>query len=203
MLNVQAANKYVPYQDLECKQMLADLLDKPDRYADHIKRFTYSFTAQMVFGFRTSDIQDPRLVHFYEGFDKFAKIVASQTSALLDLYPILRWLPEFCLPALMEARALGRTERAFYSGFWLESKTRIKNGTSTVSSILYVSFNQSTLTSRVPALLLRRYSQGSREGRLVGYSMRIYKWLCSRRWIGYNVSYRSASSFLMWLETEL
>ncbi|KAI8932188.1 hypothetical protein NX059_011068 [Plenodomus lindquistii] len=130
MLHVQAAKTYVPYQDLECKQMLVDLLDKPDRFADHIKRFTYSLTAQMVYGFRAVDIQDPRLVQFYNGFDQFAKVVASQTSALLDLYPILRWLPEFCLPALREARALGRKERKFYNGLWFEAKEHIKNGTS-------------------------------------------------------------------------
>jgi hypothetical protein len=138
MLHVQAAKTYVPYQDLESKQMLAELLDQPDLFADHIKRFTYSLTAQMVFGFRTPYIQDPRLVQFYSGFDKFAKIVASQTSALLDLYPILRWLPEFCLPALLEARALGRKERVFYSGLWLEAKARIKNGTSNVSRSSWV-----------------------------------------------------------------
>jgi hypothetical protein len=167
MLHVQAAKTYVPYQDLESKQMLAELLDQPDLFADHIKRFTYSLTAQMVFGFRTPDIQDPRLVQFYSGFDKFAKIVASQTSALLDLYPILRWLPEFCLPALLEARALGRKERVFYSGLWLEAKARIKNGTSNVSRSLWVSCNQLRLTSRVPALPLRRYSQCASKGRLV------------------------------------
>jgi len=29
MLHVQAAKTYAPYQDLECKQMLVDLLDQP------------------------------------------------------------------------------------------------------------------------------------------------------------------------------
>jgi len=130
------------YQHLHVRHTLTLYIHLLDRFADHIKRFTYSLTAQMVYGFRTVDIQDPRLVQFYSGFDKFAKIVASQTSALLDLYPVLRWLPEFCLPALREARALGRKEREFYQGLWLEAKAHIKNGTSTVS-ILSWSWNLS------------------------------------------------------------
>ena len=153
----------MPYQDLECKQML---VDPPDQFTDHIKRFTYSITAQMVFGFRTVDIKDPRLVQFYDGFDKFAKIVASQTSALLDLFPVLRWLPEFCLPALREARALGRKEREFYNGLWLEAKAKIKNKTSTVIIAHPPSVHElvqvSKLTSCVLALLLCRHSQGAR-----------------------------------------
>ncbi|KAF2993292.1 hypothetical protein E8E14_000680 [Neopestalotiopsis sp. 37M] len=131
MLHVQAAKTYIPYQDLECKQMLADILETPYFFADHIKRFTYSLTLQMVFGLRTSSIEDPKLVEFYENFDKFGKIVASQSSALLDLYPILRRLPETLLPALKETRALSEKEKRFYVGLWLEAKTRIQDGSST------------------------------------------------------------------------
>ncbi|KAH6842954.1 cytochrome P450 [Chaetomium sp. MPI-CAGE-AT-0009] len=130
MLHMDAAKAYTPYQDLECKQMLADLLDRPEQYADHLKRFTNSLTTQMVYGFRIVDIHDPRLVQFYSGFAKFAKVVASQTSALLDLYPILRWLPECLLPTLREARRVGQAERDFYVGLWLSAKQRIENGMS-------------------------------------------------------------------------
>ena len=37
LLNVQAARTYVPYQVLENKQMLNDLLDTPDNFVNHMR----------------------------------------------------------------------------------------------------------------------------------------------------------------------
>jgi cytochrome P450 len=39
LLNVQAARTYVPYQVLENKQMLNDLLDTPDDFVNHMRRY--------------------------------------------------------------------------------------------------------------------------------------------------------------------
>jgi cytochrome P450 len=39
LLNVQAARTYVPYQDLENKQMLNDLLNTPDDFVNHMRRY--------------------------------------------------------------------------------------------------------------------------------------------------------------------
>lgn len=39
LLNVQAARTYVPYQLLENKQMLNDLLDTPDNFKNHMRRY--------------------------------------------------------------------------------------------------------------------------------------------------------------------
>ena len=64
-LNIKAARTYVPYQDLENKAMLLDLLDDPLRFLDHIRRYTNSLTTQMIFGFRTIDTDDPRLKQLY------------------------------------------------------------------------------------------------------------------------------------------
>ena len=64
-LNIRAAKTYVPYQDLENKHMLAGLLESPDLFFDHIRRYTNSLTTQMVFGFRTPDIDDPKLKQLF------------------------------------------------------------------------------------------------------------------------------------------
>jgi hypothetical protein len=39
LLNVQAARTYVPYQVLENKQMLSELLDTPDDFVNHMRRY--------------------------------------------------------------------------------------------------------------------------------------------------------------------
>lgn len=64
-LNIKAARTYVPYQDLENKAMLLGFLEKPNQFVDHIRRYTNSLTTQMVFGFRTTSTEDPKLKQLY------------------------------------------------------------------------------------------------------------------------------------------
>jgi hypothetical protein len=66
VLSVSAARTYVPYQDLENKAMLLGVLENPNNFIEHLRRYTASLTTQMTFGFRTTDIGDPR---FKQAFD--------------------------------------------------------------------------------------------------------------------------------------
>jgi hypothetical protein len=48
LLNQNVARTYVPYQMLENKQMLNDLLDTPDDFLKHIRRYSNALTTTMV-----------------------------------------------------------------------------------------------------------------------------------------------------------
>jgi cytochrome P450 len=128
-LNIKAARSYVPYQDLENKAMLVGLLEKPDLFVDHIRRYTNSLTTQMIFGFRTTSIDDPKLKQLFHGFEKFSQVVGTHTAALLDLFPVLRKLPDFLLPVRRYAKELHEKEIELYIGHWLNVKKAIKNET--------------------------------------------------------------------------
>jgi hypothetical protein len=41
--------------------MLVGMLDQPERWNDHLRRYTSSVTTQLVFGFRTTDIDDAKM----------------------------------------------------------------------------------------------------------------------------------------------
>ncbi|KAI8932356.1 hypothetical protein NX059_010548 [Plenodomus lindquistii] len=127
-LNLKAAKTYVPYQDLENKAMLVGLLDSPDLFADHINRYTNSLTTQMIFGFRTISIDDPKLKQLYSGFENFSEAAGAQTAALLDLFPVLRSLPDAFLPLRRYAKKLHEKESELYVGHWLRIKNAIKSG---------------------------------------------------------------------------
>ncbi|KAH7397323.1 cytochrome P450 [Pyrenochaeta sp. MPI-SDFR-AT-0127] len=127
-LNIKAARTYIPYQDLENKFMLVSFLEAPNLFIDHIRRYTNSLTTQMVFGFRTTSNQDPKLKQLFYGFEKFSAITGTQTAALLDIFPILRVLPDFVLPLRRYAKELHKRESALYIGHWLDVKKTIKNG---------------------------------------------------------------------------
>ncbi|KAI5922679.1 cytochrome P450 [Camillea tinctor] len=128
-LNVKAARAYVPYQDLENKAMLLGFLETPSLFVDHIRRYTNSLTTQMVFGFRTTDINDPKLKQLYHGFEKFSEVCGSATASLLDLYPILRQLPDALLPLRRYVKELHRKESKLYVGHYLDTKKRLHEGT--------------------------------------------------------------------------
>ncbi|CAO2652685.1 Nn.00g020960.m01.CDS01 [Neocucurbitaria sp. VM-36] len=128
-LNIKAAKTYVPYQDLENKAMLVGFVEQPDLFVDHIRRYTNSLTTQMVFGFRTTSIDDPKLKQLFHGFEKFSQVVGTQMAALLDLFPALRALPDFALPLRRYAKKLHEKENNLYVGHWLRVKQAIKNGT--------------------------------------------------------------------------
>lgn len=66
ILRIETVRTYVPYQDLENRAMLVGMLEDPDNFIDHLRRYTASLTTQMTFGFRTTSIQDPK---FKEAFD--------------------------------------------------------------------------------------------------------------------------------------
>lgn len=65
IMNIKAAVTYVPYQDLENKVLLAGLLDTPEDFLPHIRRFTYSLSTQMIYGYRCIDNKDPKLLQLF------------------------------------------------------------------------------------------------------------------------------------------
>ncbi|KAI0164381.1 cytochrome P450 [Hypoxylon sp. FL1284] len=127
-LNIKAARTYVPYQDLENKAMLLAILEQPAFFIDHIRRYTNSLTTQMLFGFRTLSIDDPRFKQLYHGFEKFSNLTGSQSAALLDVFPVLRYLPDFLVPMRKYSKELHRKEKDLYVGHYLETKRRLQEG---------------------------------------------------------------------------
>ncbi|MCJ1364843.1 hypothetical protein MMC16_003960 [Acarospora aff. strigata] len=119
----------VPYQDLENKQMLYEMLEDPTHFLEHIRRYSNSLTTSMVFGWRTTTSDDPKMVQLFEGFSEFVEINQTGTAALMDSFPILRWFPDSILPTQAKAKALHKVEKKLYLNHWLKAKTSIEDGT--------------------------------------------------------------------------
>ncbi|KAL6364281.1 hypothetical protein LRP88_02200 [Fusarium phalaenopsidis] len=129
LLNSQVSKEYVPYQVLENKQMLHDMVVQPEQFLDNIRRYSNSLTTTMVFGWRTPMNNDKKLIQLFEGFSKFADLNQTGVAALLDSFPMLRKLPEFFLPLQQKARDLHQKEKALYLSHWLKAKEEFANGT--------------------------------------------------------------------------
>lgn len=69
LLNVKSAVDYIPFQELELRQMLADMVRKPDRYHDHVRRYSTSLVTSFTFGWRSLAFGDPEVKQIYEVSD--------------------------------------------------------------------------------------------------------------------------------------
>ncbi|RBR05965.1 hypothetical protein FVER53590_13927 [Fusarium verticillioides] len=128
LLNVTTAKSYVPYQDLENKQMLYEMIVQPDQFLHSIRRYSNALTTTMVFGWRSPIYRDPKLMQLFDGFAEFAEINQTGIAALLDSFPVLRKLPDFLLPVQKKAKELHKKEKDLYLSHWLKAKQDIADG---------------------------------------------------------------------------
>lgn len=128
LLNVSIAKSYVPYQVLENKQMLYQLLTDPEHFLHHIRRYSNALTTTMVYGWRTPTYEDKKMQQLFDGFSEFAEINQTGAAALIDFFPWLRRLPDFVLPTQKRAKELHETEKSLYLSHWLTAKKAINDG---------------------------------------------------------------------------
>ncbi|KAK7932647.1 Cytochrome P450 monooxygenase yanC [Apiospora marii] len=124
-LNTKAAKRYYPYLELENRQLLHSLLESPEAFRGHISRYAYSFTSQMVFGFRTPRSSDPNLVRLHECFAEWSALEGQTMTALADIYPVLQYLPDILFPTRRYARASYNKQLAIFLEHWSGAKVRI------------------------------------------------------------------------------
>ncbi|KIX09210.1 uncharacterized protein Z518_00289 [Rhinocladiella mackenziei CBS 650.93] len=112
-LNVNKAGRYVPYQDLETKQLIVDLLSNPHNFEDLITRTTLSVATSMAYGFRVADPKSEVMQELFSNAHGFFVMVNS--SKLLDWYPQLRpivqAMPTWLYPTARKAKQIFYRER--------------------------------------------------------------------------------------------
>jgi hypothetical protein len=110
--------------------MIYDLLKAPEAFQDHLRRYTYSLTNQLVFGFRAPEADDPELLRLYKGFTQWSDLMAGEPlTFLLDVYPIFRRLPDFMLPIRSYAKSLHNSQLNLFRRHWDAITDRVRHGT--------------------------------------------------------------------------
>ncbi|KAI1384394.1 putative cytochrome P450 [Hypoxylon trugodes] len=129
ILNANATRAYTPYQTLESRQMLVDILNNPGDHEKHIQRYSNSVTCQMVYGFRTTTFSDPKLQSVVSIFFEVCELAVTVPARLMDCYPILQKIPKYLLPACRKAMNLDRVSMTLFLDRWLEGKKKAQDGT--------------------------------------------------------------------------
>ena len=127
-LNISKSASYVTYQDLENKQMLFEMLTQPENFLSSLRRYAMSLTTSITHGIRTPNLDDPRMSQLFEVLDTFTELIQSNAAALLEVFPLLRRLPDAFVPIRRTSKAAHPKEMALFGGLFREVKEKIEAG---------------------------------------------------------------------------
>ncbi|KAI0016578.1 cytochrome P450 [Xylariomycetidae sp. FL0641] len=98
LLNVNAVDRMLPIQNAEATQNMFDILQDPNGYYDHIRRYTTAVILASVYGQRGARFDSPNVQALYHAQDQFTAILEQRTTPPVDTFPALKLLPDFLAP---------------------------------------------------------------------------------------------------------
>ena len=128
ILSLSAVTSAQPLQEAEATHTLQQLMETPDGYYDHIRRYSTSVIMAMVFGIRGSNFEDPNIQRLYHVQDQFTAILETGATPPVDVFPILKKLPTFLAPWRKWALSIRSQQRELYFEMLNRVKARFEQG---------------------------------------------------------------------------
>ena len=114
-LNIRAAEKYQPLQELEAATMVIDMIKDPDHWNDHFKRYVYCFAVpriglidsssaaastvlSAVYGWPSIESKDDPLVTRITEFVNRLVRALLPGAYLVEIFPMMEHLPTWMAP---------------------------------------------------------------------------------------------------------
>ncbi|KAM5383743.1 hypothetical protein ACJZ2D_001732 [Fusarium nematophilum] len=138
-LNVNVANRYIPYQasgrEFEVTQLLHDIMHSPQDYEHHTKRFTTSLASTIIYGWRTTSVDVSHAKRLFEWIEGYA--VAAGRLQVMDWWPELRGFfrnaPSWITGISKEMERLKNLEEDLWMELLNEAKHSIDRGSQRAS----------------------------------------------------------------------
>ena len=130
LLNVNAVDKLLPIQNAEATQTMAQLLQDPEGYYDHIRRYSTAVILASVYGQRGARFDSPKVQALYHAQDQFTALLEPGATPPVDAFPFLKSLPEFMAGWKTKAKAIREEQRTLYFSLLQETKDNISKGNS-------------------------------------------------------------------------
>ena len=134
-LNIRAAEKYQPLQEVEAATMVIDMINDPDHWNDHLKRYVYcsatplivlidpsSTTASMVlsavYGWPPIESKDDPLVTQIN--DQVHRLIraALPGTYLVEIFPVMKHLPTWMAPWKKWGLEWYKKDSEMFEGFY-------------------------------------------------------------------------------------
>lgn len=94
LLNISISTSYQPVQDLESKQLMFDLLQDPEHFYDHNRRYSASVILTVAYGQRMANWDNPLVKKIYSVVNNLQQFSAPG-AFLVDTFPSLRHFPQW------------------------------------------------------------------------------------------------------------
>lgn len=128
LLNVNVVDRLLPLQNAEATQTMYDLVQDPEGYYDHIRRYTTAVILASVYGQRGKRFDSPNVQALYHAQDQFTAIIEQGATPPVDAFPFLKYLPEFLAPWKKWAKAVRKEQKELYMRLVNETRERIAVG---------------------------------------------------------------------------
>ncbi|KAL4938687.1 hypothetical protein BDV06DRAFT_231598 [Aspergillus oleicola] len=121
----------LPIQEAEATQTAYDLIWQPERYYEHIQRYTTAVILASVFGQRGESFDAPNIQALYDVQNRFTALLEPGATLPVDVITFLQYIPEFMASWKKKAREIRRDQRALYFRLYNATKERMRQGVRT------------------------------------------------------------------------
>ncbi|RAO70690.1 uncharacterized protein BHQ10_006702 [Talaromyces amestolkiae] len=128
LVSITAVRSLQPIQDAESTLTIHQLAQNPARYYDHIRRYSTGVILSSVFGVRGPEFDHPNVTRLYHVQDQFTAILDTGATPPVDIFPLLRRLPDFMSPWRRWARRIRKEQRQLYLELLHDVKDRRVRG---------------------------------------------------------------------------
>ncbi|KAL4968454.1 cytochrome P450 [Aspergillus stella-maris] len=117
-----------PIQEAEATQTIFDILREPEKYYEHIQRYTTAVILASVFGQRGEKFDARNVQDLYDVQNRFTALLEPGAAPPVDGMTFLRYLPEILAPWKRVAREIQRDQRALYFRLYDATNERMGRG---------------------------------------------------------------------------
>jgi cytochrome P450 len=128
ILNITAVGSLQSLQTAEASLTLQQLVQSPQLYYDHIRRYSTAVILSSVFGIRGPEFNHPNIQRLYHVQDQFTAILETGATPPVDIFPFLKYLPTFLAPWRRWALKIRQEQRELYFGLLQSVKDRRAKG---------------------------------------------------------------------------
>lgn len=115
-------------QEAEAIQTAYDILGEPDRYYEHIQRYTTAVILASVYGQRGETFDSPNVQALYDVQNRFTALLEPGAAPPVDGITFLQYIPEFMAPWKRRAKEIRRDQREIYFRLYNATKKRMEEG---------------------------------------------------------------------------
>ncbi|KAK7031112.1 hypothetical protein VNI00_013717 [Paramarasmius palmivorus] len=128
ILTPQQCTKHLPIQKAEAIQLLYDMLQTPQSFYTHIRRYSNSVIMSVLYGKRCPRYETVETTAFFQAQHEWELLLEPGATPPLDLLPILKHVPERWAPWKVDVRTCRQHQRDLYFGLLDDTARRMESG---------------------------------------------------------------------------